>query len=102
MTRPVSQPYIDYYYSCSFLEITLVLSNVAALSITIQSATIAGQPSLVLWTRAPSDGNGLLVFDLRFVKPGPPLQDVGLALANIQAPPSAQFGTVQIVFPSQG
>ena len=76
------------------------LSDVAALSITVQPNTIVGQPSLVLWTREPSDGNGLLVFDLRFVKPGD--EDVGLALANIQAPPSTQYGTVQVVFQSPG
>ena len=87
------------YYS--FLEFAFFfLSNVAALSITVQSDTIAGQPSLVLWAREPSDGNGLLVFDLRFVKPDN--EDVGLALANIQAPPSTEFGTVQVVFPSPG
>jgi len=85
-----------------FLEITWFLSNVAALNITIQSATIVGQPSLVIWAREPSDGNGLLVFDLRFIRPGPQAQDVGLALANIQAPPSTQFGTVQVPFPSTG
>jgi len=85
-----------------FLQITWFLSNVAALSITIQSATIVGQPSLVIWAREPSDGNGLLVFDLRFIRPGTQSQDVGLALANLQAPPSTQFGTVQVVFPSTG
>jgi len=85
-----------------FLEITWFFSNVAALSITIQSATIVGQPSLVIWAREPSDGDGLLAFDLRFIRPGTQARDVGLALANIQAPPSTQFGTVQIVFPSTG
>ena len=90
-----------FCFFCSFLEITFFfLSNVAALSITVQSNTIVGQRSLVLWAREPSDGNGLLVFDLRFVKPGD--EDVGLALANIQAPPSTQFGTVQVVFQSPG
>jgi hypothetical protein len=85
----------------SFLEITFFfLSNVAALNITVQSDTIVGQPSLVLWAREPSDGNGLLVFDLRFVKPDD--EDVGLALANIQAPPSTEFGTAQVVFQSPG
>jgi len=84
-----------------FLHITFFfLSNVAALNITIQSDTIVGLPSLVLWTRQPSDGNGRLVFDLRFVKPDN--EDVGLALANLQAPPSTEFGTVQVVFPSSG
>jgi len=77
-----------------------LLSNAVALNITIQSDTIVGQPSLVLWSREPSDGNGLLVFDLRFVKPDD--EDVGLALANIQAPPSSEFGTVQVVFQSPG
>jgi hypothetical protein len=76
------------------------LSNVTALSITVQPDTIVGQPSLVLWAREPSDGNGLLVFDLRFVKPDN--EDVGLALANIVAQPSTEFGTVQVVFPSSG
>jgi len=41
-----------------------------------------------------------LGFDLRFVKPND--NDVGLALANIQAQPSTQFGTAQVVFPSPG
>lgn len=54
----------------------------------------------MLWTRQPSDGGGLLTFDLRFVKPGD--DDVGLALANIQAPPSTQFGTAEVVFPLPG
>jgi len=84
------------------LEITFFLSNAAALSITIQPATIVGQPSLVVWAREPSDGNGQLVFDLRYARPGPPLEDVGLAIANIQAPPSTQFGTAQVPFPSTG
>jgi hypothetical protein len=76
------------------------LSNVAALNITVQSATIVGQPSLVMWARVPSDGDGLMVFDLRFVKPDN--EDKGLALANIQAPPSAKFGTAHVVFRSPG
>ena len=85
----------------SFIGFTFCfLSNhVAALNITVQSNTIVGQPSLVLWAREPSDGNGPLVFDLRFVKPDND-EDVGLALANIQAPPSIKFGTVQVVFHS--
>jgi len=84
-----------------FLElIFFFLSNVAALNITVQPDTIVGLPSLVLWAREPSDGNGQLVFDLRFVKPGD--DDIGLALANIQASPSAQFGTAQVVFPVPG
>jgi len=84
-----------------FFELTLFfLSNVAALSITVQPDTIVGQPSLVLWTREPSDGNGQLVFDLRFVKPDN--EDVGLAFAIIRAQPSSEFGTVQVVFPSPG
>lgn len=88
--------------ACSFLELTFFffLSNVAALGITIQSDTIVGQPSLVLWTRELSDGDGLLTFDFRFVKPDN--EDVGLALANIQAPPSTEFGTAQVVFQSAG
>jgi len=84
-----------------FLQFTFFfLSNVAALNITIQSNTIVGQPSLVLWAREPSDGDGLLIFDLRFVKPDN--KDAGLALANIQAPPSTEFGTAQVVFQSPG
>jgi len=84
-----------------FLQLTFFfLSNVAALNITVQSEEIVGQPSLVLWSREPSDGNGQLIFDLRFVKPGD--EDIGLALANIQAPPSTEFGTLQVVFPSAG
>jgi len=85
-----------------FLGITCFHSNVAALSITIQADTIVGQQSLVVWTREPSDGDEQLVFDLRFLSPGPPPMDVGLALANIQAPPSTQYGTVKVVFPSAG
>lgn len=54
----------------------------------------------MLWAREPSDGNGQLIFDLRFVKPDD--EDIGLALANIQAPPSTEFGTLQVVFPSPG
>jgi hypothetical protein len=76
------------------------LSNVAALNITVQPDTIVGLPSLVLWSRQPSDGNDLLVFDLRFVKPDG--DDIGLALANIQAPPSTQFGTQEVIFQSPG
>lgn len=76
--------------------------NVAALSITVQSNPIVGQPSSVVWARQPVDGTGLLVFDLRFVRPGPQPEDVGLALAVIQAPPSVQTGTVQVVFHSSG
>jgi len=68
----------------------------------IQSTTIVGQPSLVVWTREPSDGNEQLVFDLRFLSPGPPAKDVGLALANIQASPTTQYGTAQVVFASAG
>jgi len=84
-----------------FLELLFYfLSNVAALKITVQSDTIVGLPSLVLWEREPSDGNGLLVFDLRFVKPGD--DDVGLALANVQAPPSTEYGTAQVIFQSHG
>jgi len=84
------------------LKIALLLSTnvVTALQITIQSDTIVGQPSLVLWMRDSSDGDGELVFDLRFVKPGD--EDIGLALANIQARPSTQFGTAQVVFPIPG
>jgi len=83
-----------------FLKISVFLSNVVAISITIQPDTLVGEPSLVLWTREPGDGNGKFTFDLRFVQPGD--EDVGLALANVQASPSAQFGTVQVVFPSPG
>jgi len=84
-----------------FLQFTFVfLSNVAALNITLQFTTIVGQPSLVLWAREPSDGNGLLVFDLRIIKLDN--EDIGLALANIQAQPSSQFGTGQVVFKSPG
>ena len=54
----------------------------------------------MLWSREPSDGNGQLDFDLRFVKPDN--EDVGLAMANIQAPPSTAIGTAQVVFPSPG
>ena len=53
----------------------------------------------MLWKREPSDGHGPLLFDLRFVKPDNG-EDVGLALANIQAPRSVKFGTVQVVFKS--
>jgi len=84
-----------------FLELAFFfLSNVAALSITVQSDTIVGQPSLVVWSRELSDGNGQLVFDLRFVKPDG--TDVGLAVSNVQAPPSTVYGTLQVVFPSPG
>ena len=76
------------------------LSNVAALNITVQSNTLVGQPSLVMWQRVPSDGNGPLRFDLRFVKPDN--EDKGLALANMQASPSTKFGTARVVFPSSG
>jgi len=89
----------------SFLELSFFfLSNVAALNITVQSNTIVGQPSLVLWERKLSDGNGPLVFDLRIVKPKSDSdnEDFGLALANIQAPPSVEFGTTQVVFRSPG
>jgi len=87
-----------------FLQLTFFffLSNVAALNITVQTDTIVGQPSLVLWAREPNDGNGLLVFDLRFVKPPPDNEDVGLALANVLAPPSTEFGTVQVVYQKPG
>jgi len=55
----------------------------------------------VLWERNPnSDGDGPLVFDLRIVKLDN--EDVGLALANIQAAPSTEFGTAQVVFRSPG
>ena len=90
----------------SFLELTFFfLSKVAAtgsaLNITVQSNTVVGQPSLVLWERNPSsDGDVPLVFDLRIVKPDS--KDLGLALANIQAPPSTEFGTAQVVFRSPG
>jgi hypothetical protein len=91
----------NWLFVSSFLElIFFFLSNVTALNITVQPHTIVGQTSLVLWAREPSDGNGLLVFDLRFVKPDN--EDVGLALANIQAPPSTEYGTAQVVFPSSG
>jgi len=85
-----------------FLELILFFlsNNVAALNITLQSDTIVGQPSLVLWAREPSDGNGQLTFDLRFVKLDN--EDIGLALANIQALPSTQFGTGQVLFQSPG
>ncbi|KAF8804548.1 hypothetical protein BYT27DRAFT_7213730 [Phlegmacium glaucopus] len=83
-----------------FLKLSFLLSNVAALAIMIQPQTIVGQSSLVLWTREPSDGSGALIFDLRFVGPGN--QDLGLALANIQASPSTQFNSVQVVFPAPG
>jgi len=89
----------------SFFELTFfffLLSNVAALSITVQSDTIVGQPSLVAWSREPGDGNGQLVFDFRFVKPDSDATDVGLALANVQVPPSTDFGTAQVVFPASG
>jgi len=76
------------------------LSNVVALNITVQSNTIVGQPSPVMWARKPSDGDGLLVFDLRFINPDN--EDIGLALGNIQAAPSTEFGTAQVVFPSPG
>ena len=89
----------------SFLELAFFfLPSVAAsaLNITVQSNTVVGQPSLVLWERNPSssDGDGPLVFDLRIVKPGS--EDLGLALANIQVPPSTEFGTAQVVFRSPG
>jgi len=84
-----------------FLQLSFFfLSNVAALNITVQSNTIVGQPSLVLWERNPSDGNGQLVFDLRIVKSDH--EDCGLALANIQAQPSTVFGTAQVVYKSPG
>jgi len=84
-----------------FLNIFFFLSNVTALSITIQPDTIAGQPSLVVWTRDPSDGGDQLAFDLRFLRLADH-KDVGLAIANIQASPSTQYGTAQVVFPSPG
>ena len=89
------------YLGYSLLTLSVFRSNVGALDITVQSDTIVGEPSLVLWTRQPSDGNDELTFDLRFIRPGPN-EDVGLAAANIQASPTAQFGTVQVVFPSSG
>lgn len=88
-----------FFYSILQLTFFFLLSNVAALNITVQPSTIVGQPSLVLWKREPSDGDGPLLFDLRFVKPDNG-EDVGLALANIQAPRSVKFGTVQVVFKS--
>jgi len=84
-----------------FLQLAFFFfSNVAALNITVQPDTIVGLPSLVLWSRQPSDGNGQLVFDLRFVKPDN--EDIGLALANIVASPSTEYGTEQVVFTSAG
>lgn len=83
-----------------FLQFSFFLSNVAALGIMVQSQTILGRPSLVFWTRESSDGNNQLTFDLRFVRPG--FVDVGLAIANIQASPSTQSGTTQVVFPHPG
>ena len=88
-------------FGFSFLELTFIfLSNVAALNLTAQTNTSVGQPSLVLWAREPSDGKGPLVFDLRFVEPDN--KDVGLALANIQASQSSEFGNVHVVFHSLG
>lgn len=98
-TAPCMSTPIDYFVS-RFLKITFFLSNVAALNITVQPETVVGQSSLVIWQREPSDNDDELVFDLRFVQPGS--IDVGLAVSNIQAPSSAQFGTVEVVFPSQG
>ena len=53
----------------------------------------------MVWKREPSDKKGSLLFDLRFVKPDNG-EDVGLALANIQAPRLTRYGTVQVVFPT--
>lgn len=84
-----------------FLKLFFFLSNVAALGISVQPQTLAGQPSQVVWTWEPSDGANELTFDLRFVRP-PDSEDVGLAFANILASPSIRYGSVQVVFPSPG
>jgi len=85
-----------------FLKTFFFISNVAALGITAQPAAIVGQASLVFWSLQPSDGSNPLIFDLRFVRPGPEAKDVGLAVANIHASPLIPYGTAQIVFPSSG
>lgn len=77
------------------------LQKVVSLSLTVQSNTFASKPSLCIWMRQPADGNKAINFDLRFVQ-GVDKQDAGIAVSEIHASPTQQFGTAQIVFPSQG
>jgi len=74
---------------------------VASLSLTLQSTTFAGQQSLLIWERQPADGTGELDFSLWFVQ-GTDQEDAGIAASKIQASPSQQSGSVQVVFPDKG
>jgi len=80
------------------MNFSLLISNVASLGIVLQSQTIVGGPSLVLWTRDASDPI-TMDFDLRLVQG---LSDVGLALANLRMNADDQFGTASVTFPSAG
>jgi hypothetical protein len=51
--------------------------------------------------RQPADGNNQLDFDLRFVE-GADKKDAGVAISGIHISPTQQFGTAQVVFPTQG
>jgi len=82
----------------SLINLSLLFSNVAALGLVLQSQTIVGGSSLVLWTRDPTDPT-TMDFDLRFVHN---LSDVGLALANLRMNADDQYGTVSVQFPSAG
>lgn len=80
------------------MNFSLLIFNVASLGIVLQSQTIVGGPSLVIWTRDASDPT-TMDFDLRFVQG---LWDVGLALANLRMNADDQYGTAFVTFPSAG
>lgn len=79
----------------------LQLQRVASLSLTLQSTTFAGQPSLLIWQRQDGDGTGALDFNLWFVH-GTDQQDAGIATPEVHASSDQLSGSVQVVFPKVG
>ena len=78
-----------------------LLQRAAALTLTLQSTTFAGQQSLLIWAREPVDGTDALDFNLRFVQ-GTDGEDAGSAAPEVHASSGQQSGSLQVVFPHAG
>jgi hypothetical protein len=96
---PVHSPLAHDLDPISFF--CFLLQRAAALTLTLQSTTFAGQQSLLIWAREPIDGTEVLNFNLRFVQ-GTDEEDAGSAAPEVHASSGQQSGSVQVVFPHEG
>ncbi|KAF9034114.1 hypothetical protein BJ165DRAFT_747626 [Panaeolus papilionaceus] len=83
----------------ALLSLLAGIPSVVSLGLTLQPTSVVNSSSIVVWSKEQPSDFQITDFDLRFVQG---ITDVGLAAANIEVRPDAQFGIVTIQFPQAG